>query len=62
MLRIFLYHRKVMFCSQDIQGFAFSKSHDLPAHEHDEHETRRMRHILNISFEPQVVKSPILAN
>ena len=62
-LRIFLFHRKIMFHFQDIQVFVFLTipwftksvtSRWVLAHE--------SRCILNISFEPQIMKSPSLAS
>ena len=63
-LRIFLFCRKIMFHSQDVQVFAFLA---IPLFTESVtslwvlvHETRYI--ILNISFEPQLIKSPNLAN
>ena len=46
-----------MFCSHDIQVLYLQPSHDLPdLRRHDEGA------FLNIPFEPQLIKSPNLAN
>ena len=52
-----------MFCSQDIQVFVFLTRHELPnLWRADEYYYMRREAFLKISFEPQPIKSPNLAN
>ena len=54
-LWIFLFRRKVMFRSQDIQVFVFLTIPCLPnLWRHDEYQYMRQGAFLNISFEPQL--------
>ena len=52
-----------MLHSQDIQVIVFLTIHDLPnLWRHDEYKYLRQGAFLNISFEPQLIKSPNLGN
>ena len=52
-----------MFRSEDIQGFVFLTITCLPnLWRHDEYKSIRQSAFLNISFEPQLMKSPNLAS
>ena len=63
-VQIFFILSKVMFRSQDIQVFVYlTIPYDLPnLFCHDEYYYLRQGAFLNISYEPQLVKSPNLAN
>ena len=63
-LIMFLFCRKIMFRSQDIQVFVFlTIPHHLPnMWRHDEYLYMRQGTSLNISFEPQLMKSPNMAS
>ena len=52
-----------MLHSQDIQVIVFLTIHDLPnLWRHDEYKYLRQGAFLNITFEPQLIKSPNLEN
>ena len=64
-LKIFFFHRKVMFRSQEIEVLVFltiAWFNKSVTSCHGEYQYMRQGAFLNISFEPQLIKSPNLVN
>ena len=58
----FVFHRKVMFRSRDIQVFVFlANPWFTKSVTFDEYECMRLGAFLNIPFEPQLIKAPNLS-